>query len=82
MCTTHSRGAAEPALPFTSLLLARPARQTTEKPMVNTVLGPVDPDQLGVTLIGESLKYVVPGAEYAFDVRSTGPKFSKLWSPS
>jgi len=68
MCTTHSRGSAEPVPPFTSLFLERPAKRDVAARNVNTVLGPVDADQLGVTLIGESLKYVLPGAEYAFDI--------------
>jgi phosphotriesterase-related protein len=35
---------------------------------VNTVLGPVDAAELGVTLVRESLLYVVPGAQYAYDI--------------
>jgi phosphotriesterase-related protein len=35
---------------------------------VNTVLGPVDAADLGVTLVRESLLYVVPGAQYAYDI--------------
>jgi phosphotriesterase-related protein len=37
--------------------------------IVNTVLGPVDARELGVTLIRESLLYVLPGAQYAYDIR-------------
>jgi phosphotriesterase-related protein len=37
--------------------------------LVNTVLGPVDAGDLGVTLVRESLLYVVPGAQYAYDIR-------------
>ncbi|WP_328476062.1 hypothetical protein OHA21_20940 [Actinoplanes sp. NBC_00393] len=35
---------------------------------VNTVLGPVPADQLGVVSVHEALLSVVPGAEHAFDV--------------
>jgi phosphotriesterase-related protein len=38
-------------------------------PSVLTVLGPVDARDLGVTLIRESLLYVFPGAQYAYDIR-------------
>ncbi|MFE5212181.1 phosphotriesterase [Streptomyces sp. NPDC056600] len=37
-------------------------------PTVNTVLGPVPADELGVVSVHEALLSVVPGAEYAFDV--------------
>lgn len=36
---------------------------------VNTVLGPVAADELGVVSVHEALLSVVPGAEYAFDIR-------------
>jgi len=36
---------------------------------VNTVLGPVESRLLGVTLLRESLLYVLPGAQYAYDIR-------------
>lgn len=36
--------------------------------LVNTVLGPVAADDLGVVAIHEALLSVVPGAEYAFDI--------------
>lgn len=36
--------------------------------MVNTVLGPVPADELGVVAVHESLLSVLPGAEHAFDV--------------
>ncbi len=42
---------------------ARPA------PVVNTVLGPIPPGELGVTAVHESLLSVLPGAQYGFDVR-------------
>jgi phosphotriesterase-related protein len=37
--------------------------------LVNTVLGPVDADDLGVTLVREALVNVVPGAQYGYDIR-------------
>lgn len=40
----------------------------TRSATVNTVLGPVPADQLGVVAIHESLLSVLPGAEYAFDI--------------
>lgn len=69
MCLKHSRGAAEPVPPFTSLFLDRPAERDATVRTVNTVLGPVEAGQLGVTLLSESLMYVLPGAEHAFDIR-------------
>lgn len=69
MCLKHSRGAQETVPPFTSLFLDERTDKGSTVPTVNTVLGPVDASQLGVTLLGESLKYVLPGAEYAFDIR-------------
>lgn len=36
--------------------------------IVNTVLGPVDADRLGVIAVNEALLSVVPGAQYAFDI--------------
>jgi phosphotriesterase-related protein len=36
--------------------------------LVNTVLGPIDAADLGVTLVRESLMNVVPGAQYAYDI--------------
>ena len=35
---------------------------------VNTVLGPVPADELGVVAVHEALLSVLPGAEYAFDI--------------
>jgi phosphotriesterase-related protein len=35
---------------------------------VNTVLGPIPADRLGVTSVHESLLSVIPGAQYAFDI--------------
>lgn len=42
--------------------------QTAERNTVNTVLGPVPADELGVVSVHEALLSVVPGAEYAFDI--------------
>lgn len=36
---------------------------------VNTVLGPIGADELGVVAIHEALLSVVPGAQYAYDIR-------------
>ncbi|QBQ99471.1 phosphotriesterase [Paraburkholderia pallida] len=69
MCIKHSQGAPEPALPFTSLLLDPPNDRGVDAALVNTVLGPVDARQLGITLLSESLMYVLPGAQYAYDIR-------------
>ncbi|MGF9661917.1 phosphotriesterase [Arthrobacter crystallopoietes] len=41
---------------------------TTSTPTVNTVLGPVSADELGVVAVHEALLSVVPGAEHAYDV--------------
>jgi phosphotriesterase-related protein len=41
---------------------------TAERTTVNTVLGPVPADTLGVVSVHEALLSVVPGAEYAFDI--------------
>lgn len=69
MCTRHDNRAAEPAQPFTSLFLDAPADRGLQGMSVNTVLGPVPSAQLGVTLVRESLMYVVPGAQYAYNIR-------------
>jgi phosphotriesterase-related protein len=69
MCVKHSKGMAERVAPFTSLFLDQPTDRGVTVPSVNTVLGPVDARQLGVTLLSESLKYVLPGAEYAHDIK-------------
>lgn len=42
--------------------------QTAKSDTVNTVLGPVPADELGVVSVHEALLSVVPGAEYAFDI--------------
>ncbi|HUH88729.1 MAG TPA: phosphotriesterase [Pusillimonas sp.] len=68
MCVRHSKGI-EPTPPFTSLFLDKPADRGVNVPSVNTVLGPVDARQLGVTLVSESLLYVLPGAQYAYDIK-------------
>ena len=68
MCTTHDR--TEPAPPpFTSLFLDQPTDRGATVPSVNTVLGPVEITRLGVTLVRESLMYVLPGAQYAYNVK-------------
>ncbi|MGW0781214.1 phosphotriesterase family protein [Streptomyces sp. NPDC002913] len=41
---------------------------TAKSKTVNTVLGPVPADELGVVSVHEALLSVVPGAEHAFDV--------------
>ena len=41
---------------------------TAKSSTVNTVLGPVPADGLGVVSVHEALLSVVPGAEYAFDI--------------
>jgi phosphotriesterase-related protein len=69
MCVKHSKGAPESPPPFTSLFLAPPSDGVIAAHAVNTVLGPVDAHQLGVTLVSESLMYVLPGAQYAFDIK-------------
>lgn len=68
MCVKHSKGIPEPVPPFTSLFLDQPYDRGVNVPSVNTVLGPVDVRQLGVTLVSESLQYVLPGAQYAYDI--------------
>jgi phosphotriesterase-related protein len=69
MCVKHSKGNPEPTPPFTSLFLAQPNDRGIAAGSVNTVLGPVEARQLGVTLVSESLLYVLPGAQYAHDIR-------------
>lgn len=69
MCVKHSRGNPEPTPPFTSLFLDKPLDRGVHVTSVNTVLGPVDARQLGVTLVCESLMYVLPGAQYAYDIK-------------
>jgi len=69
MCVKHSKGAPEAIPPFTSLFLAQPGPRSLDTQSVNTVLGPVAASDLGVTLVSESLMYVLPGAQYAYDIR-------------
>lgn len=69
MCVKHSQGALEPTPPFTSLFLDQPADRGINVTSVNTVLGPVDARQLGVTLVSESLMYVLPGAQYGYNIK-------------
>jgi phosphotriesterase-related protein len=68
MCTRHDSNP-EPAQPFTSLFLDQPADRGGVALSVNTVLGPVEASRLGVTLVSESLMYVLPGAQYAYDIK-------------
>ncbi|WP_007023216.1 phosphotriesterase family protein [Saccharomonospora iraqiensis] len=44
------------------------APETARNNTVNTVLGPVPADDLGVVAVHEALLSVVPGAEHAFDI--------------
>jgi phosphotriesterase-related protein len=69
MCVKHSKGAPESVPPFTSLFLAQPGDGNIAAHSVNTVLGPVAARDLGVTLVSESLMYVLPGAQYAYDIK-------------
>ena len=69
MCVKHSKGMPEPVPPFTSLFLEQPNGKGFTEPMVNTVLGPIHAGQLGITLTSESLMYVLPGAQYAYDIK-------------
>lgn len=68
MCLKHSKGMPEPVPPFSSLFLDEPTDRGLDFASVNTVLGPVDVRDLGVTLFAEALMYVLPGAEYAYDI--------------
>lgn len=67
MCVKHS--SPPPTPPFSSLILDQPNDRGVSAALVNTVLGPVDARQLGVTLVSESLLYVLPGAQYAYDIK-------------
>lgn len=69
MCVKHSQGALEPLPPFTSLILDPPNYEGVNATLVNTVLGPVEARRLGITLVSESLMYVLPGAQYAYDIK-------------
>ena len=69
MCVKHSSGTSEPTPPFTSLFLDQRTDGGVNMSTVNTVLGPVEARQLGVTLVSESLMYVLPGAQYAYDIK-------------
>lgn len=69
MCAKHDERAPEGANLFTGLLLDEPLAGRIGIASVNTVLGPVEARRLGVTLVCESLMYVLPGAQYAFDIR-------------
>ncbi|MGT2463116.1 phosphotriesterase family protein [Sinomonas atrocyanea] len=52
----------------TSLAHPRAATDPASCGSVNTVLGPVPADRLGIVAVHEALLSVVPGAEHAFDV--------------
>jgi phosphotriesterase-related protein len=54
---------------FTGLLLDEPTARSIGVTSANTVLGPVDARRLGATLVSESLMYVLPGAQYAYDIK-------------
>jgi phosphotriesterase-related protein len=69
MCVKHSQGTLEALPPFSSLFLEPPSDKDVGTGQVYTVLGPIDAKQLGVTLVSESLMYVLPGAQYAYDIK-------------
>ncbi len=69
MCLKHSQGMGEEVPPFTSLLFKKSSSRNALVGSVNTVLGPLDVNALGVTLTSESLMNVLPGAQYAFDIK-------------
>lgn len=45
-----------------------PVSTVATRTAVNTVLGPIDADELGVVAVHEALLSVVPGAQYAYDI--------------
>ena len=69
MCAKHDEKPPEGAKMFTGLLLDEPTARSIGVTSANTVLGPVDARRLGVTLVCESLMYVLPGAQYAYDIK-------------
>lgn len=69
MCAKHDERPPEGARLFTGLLLDEPTARRIGVTSANTVLGPVDARRLGVTLVSESLMYVLPGAQYAYDIK-------------
>lgn len=69
MCAKHDQREPEGARMFTGLLLDDPTARRIGVTSANTVLGPVDARRLGVTLVSESLMYVLPGAQYAYDIK-------------
>lgn len=69
MCAKHDERAPEGAKMFTGLLLDEPMARSLGVTSANTVLGPVEARRLGVTLVSESLMYVLPGAQYAHDIK-------------
>lgn len=69
MCANHEQREPEGTRLITGLLLDEPLARRLGVTSAHTVLGPVDARLLGVTLVAESLLYVLPGAQYAFDIR-------------
>ncbi len=69
MCAKHDERAPEGAKMFTGLMLDEPTARSIGVTSANTVLGPVDARRLGATLVCESLMYVLPGAQYAYDIK-------------
>ncbi len=69
MCAKHDERAPEGAKMFTGLLLDEPMARSLGVTSAHTVLGPVEARRLGVTLVSESLMYVLPGAQYAHDIK-------------
>lgn len=69
MCAKHDERAPEGGKLFTGLLMDEPTARSIGVTSANTVLGPVDARHLGVTLVAEALMYVLPGAQYAHDIK-------------
>jgi phosphotriesterase-related protein len=69
MCAKHDERPPQGTNLFTGLLLDEPTARSIGVTSANTVLGPVDARRLGVTLVSESLMYVLPGAQYAHDIK-------------
>src|SRR6185312_1444861 len=57
-----------PASPRDGGTAMKGSAMTATSPTVNTVLGPVPADDLGVVAVHEALLSVVPGAEHAYDL--------------
>lgn len=69
MCAKHDERAPDGGKLFTGLIMDEPTARRIGVTSANTVLGPVDARLLGVTLVAESLMYVLPGAQYAYDIK-------------